>query len=414
MNSFIEQSSENGYYISSWRHNNPLPECLKSISCSEFETLLSLYISLGEIKQRENIDTFKKDIERKFFEKAQVFEEEKSLLEKKIKELQGVYDILRRNYSELEQNKQKAIDKEKESNEKNIDKEHNFFKIQLESIKSLNNSKDQQIQELKEELSIYKNQSLIHQNSSKKGKLGEKIFEELLEQYTDWNLKNTTGVSHSGDEHSVVRDCKILFEIKYYKHPVLTKEVVKFRNDMDNFKDIPLGILLSHTSRIVNGPADLVYCEINSNNQLLVYVQNFLTIDPEIIFSVLNNYIDMAKIIYNRYENSLIHNDLQSKIDSIKPILNDLTKDVNYMMNKLTQMKKSWNQKIDTDFNELKNHLSKPFDSIKRVINILFPEETTNINMNISNMLIEDSEGEKKKGSKRKKKSITPVVVSNE
>ena len=51
MNSFIEQRSENGYYISSWRHNNPLPECLKSISCSEFETLLSLYITLGEIKQ---------------------------------------------------------------------------------------------------------------------------------------------------------------------------------------------------------------------------------------------------------------------------------------------------------------------------------------------------------------------------
>ena len=80
-------------------------------------------------------------------------------------------------------------------------------------------------------------------------------------------------------------------------------------------------------------------------------------------------------------------------------------------------MKKSWNQKIDTDFNELKNDLSKPFDSIKRLMNILFPEETTNVNMNlskISNMLIEDSEGEKKKASKRKKKSITPVVVSNE
>ena len=136
--------------------------------------------------------------------------------------------------------------------------------------------------------------------------------------------------------------------------------------------------------------------------------------DQQIIFSVLNNYIDMAKIIYNRYENSLIYNDLQSKIDSIKPILNDITKDVNYMMNKLTQMKKSWNQKIDTDFNELKNDLSKPFDSIKRVINILFPEETTNVNMNVSNMVIEDSEGEKKKPTKRKKKSITPVVPENE
>lgn len=406
MNSFIEQRSENGYYISSWRHNNPLPEFLKTISSSEFETLLSLYISLGEIKQKDNIDTIKKHIESKFFEKAQVFEEEKSLKDRKIKELQESYNILHTNFSALQ-----------DSQQKNIDKEHKFFLSQVENIKSLALSKDQQIQELKEELSIYKNQSLIQQNSSKKGKLGEKIFEELTEQYTDWNLKNTTGVSHSGDHHTIIRDCKTLFEIKYYKHPVTTEQVTKFKNNMNNFKDKPLGILLSHTSRIVNGPADLIYCEINSNNQLLVYVQNFLTIDPEIIFSVLNNYIDMAKIIYNRYENSLIYNDLQSKINSIKPILNDLTKDVNYMINKLTQMKKSWNQKIDTDFNELKNDLSKPFDSIKRLMNILFPEETTNVNMNlskISNMLIEDSEGEKKKASKRKKKSITPVVVSNE
>jgi hypothetical protein len=51
------------------------------------------------------------------------------------------------------------------------------------------------------------------------------------------------------------------------------------------------------------------------------------------------------------------------------------------------------------------NSATQSFNLIKEVLQSLFPE---------TNMIIEDSEGEKNKSVKRKKKSTTPVVNSNE
>jgi len=390
MNSFIEQRSENGYYISSWRHNNPLPECLKSISCSEFETLLSLYITLGEIKQKDNIDTFKTDIEHKFFEKTKVFEEEKSLKDRKIKELQESYNILHTNFSALQ-----------DSQQKNIDKEHKFFLSQIECIRTLALSKDQQINDLKQELQQYKSQSLIQQNSSKKGKQGEQKFFALANQNTTWSLEDTSGTPDAGDFQGVARDCKVFIDTKTYGSRGVPKcEIDKFKRNMDSNKDIPIGMLISMESRIIGGPQDFLYCEINSNNQLLLYIQNFLSYDMETIFSILNNYIDIANFIYNRSEKSE-----QIDIQPVKPILTSLSTKISQTTNKISNMKESWVKKITTDCNELKNDVTQTFDMVKTVLNTLFPE---------SNMVIEDSEGEKKKTIKRKKKSTTPVVVSNE
>uniref|UniRef100_A0A6C0IGE9 Uncharacterized protein n=1 Tax=viral metagenome TaxID=1070528 RepID=A0A6C0IGE9_9ZZZZ len=393
MNSFIEERSENGYYISSWRHNNPLPECLKSISGSEFETLLSLYITLGEIKQKDNIDTFKKDIEHKFFEKTKVFEEEKSLKDRKIKELQESYNILYTNFSALQ-----------DSQQKNIDKEHKFFLTQIECIRTLGLSKDQQINDLKQELQQYKNQSLIQQNSSKKGKQGEQKFFNLVNQYTCWALEDTSGTPDAGDFQGLARECKVFIDTKTYNLRGVPKcEIDKFKRNIDSNKDIPIGMLISMESKIVGAPQDFLYCEINSNNQLLLYIQNFLSYDMETIFSILNNYIDIAKFIYNRSEKSE-----QIDIQPVKPILTSLSRNITQTINKITNMKKSWIQKIDTDCSNLKNDVTQTFDMVKTILNTLFPEES------ISNMLIEDSEGEKKKPTKRKKKSITPVVPENE
>jgi len=393
MNSFIEQRSENGYYISSWRHNNPLPECLKSISCSEFETLLSLYITLGEIKQKDNIDTFKKDIEHKFFEKAQVFEEEKSLKDRKIKELQESYNILHTNFSALQDSQQKAVDKE-----------HKFFLSQIDSIRSLALSKDQQINDLKQELQQYKSQSLIQQNSSKKGKQGEQKFFALVNQNTTWSVEDTSGTPDAGDFQGIARDCKVFIDTKTYGVRGVPKcEIDKFKRNMDSNKDIPIGMLISMESRIIGGPQDFLYCEINSNNQLLLYIQNFLSYDMETIFSILNNYIDIAKFIYNRSEKSE-----QIDIQPVKPILTSLSTKISQTTNKISNMKESWIKKISTDCNELKNDVTQTFDMVKTVLNTLFPEDS------ISNMVIEDSENEKKKPIKRKKKSTTPIVISNE
>ena len=441
MESFIEERYENGYYISSWKTHNPLPDCLKTISSSEFESLFSLYISLRnstlDIKQKEHISSINKSIETEYKNKVLQIEanynykmleaqKEISLKEKKISqelvknsELQESYNILHKNFSNLQDVNQKSIDKEHnfflnqieslrknftsiyDISQKNVDKEHIFFVSQLENIKLLTNSKDQQISELKQELLHYKNQSLIQQNSSKKGKQGEMKFFNLVNQYTCWSLEDTSGLADAGDFQGTVRNCKIFIDTKTYGLRGVPKcEIDKFKRNMESNKDIPIGLLISMESKIIGGPQDSIYCEINSNNQLLLYIQNFLAFDHESIFYILNNFIDLANFIYTRSEKSD-----SIDIEKIKPTLNSLLKISQDTINKISNIKESWVKKINTDCNELKNSVTQSFNLIKEVLQTLFPE---------TNMIIEDSEGEKNKSVKRKKKSTTPVVNPNE
>ena len=466
MGSFIEERFENGYYISSWKTNNPLPECLKTITSSEFESLFSIYISLRnstlDIKQKDSIDKIRAHAEQEYQQKVlqlkkqyeedisirdcksrelqesytnlrevtdktrayveeeyrkkvlqlqKQYEEDISIREKKIsqeiiksRELQESYNILHKNFSNQQESLQTSIDKILIQHQSSIEKEHNLFLTQLENIKSLNSSKEQQISELKQELLHYKNQSLIQQNSSKKGKQGEMKFFNLVNQYTCWSLTDTSGIADAGDFQGTVRNCKIFVDTKTYGLRGVPKcEIDKFKRNMESNKDIPIGLLISMESMIIGGPQDSIYCEINSNNQLLLYIQNFLAFDHESIFYILNNFIDIAKFIYTRSEKSDFID-----IEMVKPVLNSLLKISQDTINKITNMKDSWIKKVNSDCGELKNSATQSFNLIKEVLQTLFPEES------ITNMVIEDSEGEKNKSVKRKKKSTTPVVNPNE
>jgi len=420
MESFIEERYENGYYISSWKTYNPLPEYLKTITSSEFESLLSLYISLRnstlDIKQKENIEKIRVYAEQEYQQKVlqlkKQYEEDISIREKKIsqevvksRELQESYNILHKQFSNQQTSfqisLQTSIDKILIQNQINIEKEHNLFSTQLENIKLLNGSKEQQISELKEELLHYKNQSLIQQNSSKKGKQGEMKFFNLVNQYTCWSLRDTSGIADAGDFQGMIRNSKIFIDTKTYGSKGVPKsEIDKFERNMESNKDIPIGLLISMESKINGGPQDSIYYKINSNNQLLLYIQNFLALDYETIFYVLNNFIDIAYIIYSRSEKSV-----SIDVEEVKPALNSLLKISQDTINKISNIKDSWIKRIDNDCGELKNIVTQSFNLLKEVLQKLFPE---------TSMIIEDSEGDKSKSVKRKKKSTTPVVNSNE
>ena len=463
MESFIEERYENGYYISSWKYNNPLPECLKTITSSEFESLFSLYISLRnttvDLKQKEDIDKIRAYVEeeyqkkvlqlkkqyeddisirdckskelqesytnlREITEKTRVYvedeyrkkllqlqkqhEEDISIKDRKIsqeivksRELQESYNILHKNFSTQQEETQKSINKIQIQHDISIEKEHNLFLTHLENIKSLNSSKDEQISELKQELLHYKNQSLIQQNSSKKGKQGEMKFFNLVNQYTCWLLRDTSGTTDAGDFQGTYNNCKLFIDTKTYNTRGVPKcEIDKFKRNMESNKDIPIGLLIAMESKIVGARHDSIYFEINSNNQLLLYIQNFLSFDHETIFYILNSFIDIAHIIYSRSKNSHTIN-----TELVKPALNSLLKISQETINKISNIKDLWVEKINTDCNELKHNVRQSINLIKEVLQTLFPE---------TNMVIEESEGEKSKPVKRKKKSTTPVVNSNE
>ena len=188
----------------------------------------------------------------------------------------------------------------------------------------------------------------------------------------------------------IIKSCKLFIDTKTYGLRGVPKcEIDKFKRNMESNKDIPIGLLISMESKIIGGQQDSLYFEINSNNQLLLYIQNFLSFDHETIFYILNNFIDIAYFIYSRSENP-------DTIDTemVKPALNSLLKISQDTINKISNIKDSWVKKI-------KNNVTQSFNLIKEVLQTLFPE---------TNMVIEESEGEKNKPVKRKKKSTTPVV----
>jgi hypothetical protein len=423
----ISHTKEQDYYVSLWKHKGPVPPILEKSTMEDFEIILqlsanalqSLHDNASSLQFQEILN---KEILKVVEEKNKVFDEtninyesrittlnnnhtiatqelknkatqEINRLNTKISEVQNKLEQQIQSYQYLNQNFLNLQNSTNENTKITINSIRQDEKIrnseELNRIEHLYKSqlleKNNELIKIKDDLKLIneqqQNNAILQQNSSNKGKHGERLFESLVEQYTDWVLDNTSKTTGSGDRHATINDCKVLFEVKYYKDTVKYKEVEKFKNDMDNYNDKSLGVFISHTSRISRGPVEFLYCEINSNNQLLVYIQNFLSFEPEIIFPIINTYIKLAKILHKKNEDSLVDNDLQSRIDSIKPILNDLTKEISNNVLQLRNMKNSLIQKITTDFDVLNNISSKLSDFTKKILNVFFPEETTNSNM---------------------------------
>ena len=424
-NSYINELKDNNFFISSWKHINPIPEHLKTITSEEFELVLRLASeSLLSLRESTNSHKFQDVLNKKILEENQriqtkheqdvlilqnkynkeITKKQKDLdkLELSKNQIQESYNLLQQNFLNLQNYMTQAIEKNISCN---MEKQNIFLSGQITSIQNLVSSREtmykEQITDLKRSLEQYQKQSLIEQNSSNKGKQGETSFDAMVAQLTSWNLEDTSKIPDAGDRQSNIRGCKTLFELKNYSNKVPKSEVDKFKRNMEQHKDAPLGVFISLKTQIVGGSQDMLYTEINSNNQLLVYIQNFLSLDTDTIFSVLNNYIDMALLLYTKVQEAEDTIDIQSKIDSIKPILNSSFVQISQMMNEINNNKKFMIDKITQQHSSLRLHIDKMKLLFESILKAFFPEDSTN-------MIIEDSQSdtEKKKSQKRQKKSL--------
>jgi len=427
--SFINEITDNSFFISTWRHKNPIPEFLKNITVEEYELILRL-ASESLIALRDSTSSVKfedilnkrltqqnqqslKDVEkiqRTHNEKLQQKEEEVQKKQKHIEKLELLnresnqsYTLLQQNFLNLQNSITESFGKNLSSS---LEKQNIFFSGQVYSIQKAFESRESMykdtIVELKAKLESFQKQSLIEQNSSVKGKQGETSFDSLVNQFTSWKLEDTSKIPDACDRQTSIRGCKTLFELKNYTNKVPNSEVDKFKRNMEQHKDAPLGVFISLKSMIVDGAQDLLYTEISSNNQLLVYVQNFLSSDIDTIFSVINSYVDVALKFYTKTNELVESVDIQSKIDSIKPILNSSFKEISEMINENNKNKKFMIDKITTQHSSVKLHIDKIKLMFESIFNLLFHEETK--------MFLEEVVEADKKGVKRKKKSNTPVV----
>jgi len=419
---FIEQHTNEDFYISSWKHKNPIPLALQSCSAEDFElilrlaseSLLALRSSATSVQIQDIIhkhlsaaDLEKAELQHRFSREIQTLKDTQAYnldtlktqyihtiaeLEQSKSSAQTAYQLLQQNFLQLQTSMSTNLEK---SVSCSFDKQNQFYNAQVQMLEKLYKT---QIESLQRSLEQYQQQTLKDQNSSLKGKQGETNFDNMVQSFTTWELSDTSKTPDSCDRLATIRGCKTLFEIKNYSYSIPKKEIDKFKRDLELHKDCPFGIFISLNTAIVGGNQEFIYAELNSNNQLLIYIQKFLQHDAETVFSVLNTFVDIAQELYNKSKNFATDASLQSKIDALKPILTHEIANVAKILNELTVHKNFLIDSITKQHSSMKHHIEKLKFTFESMFRLLFLEAT-----------VEDSGAEDTKKKRRKKKAeITP------
>jgi len=416
---------ENEY---SFKTTKPIPQILLSCSISELETVLEL-ASEALKSLRESATTFEvksiisskqQEAEKKRlydleqlkqnYEKSYTLEQTR--LQKQIKELQiqleqtsVSYQALNQNYLNLQNSSQETFNKSLSSAISTLETQHTKNIVSLESKHNrIEEIYKTQIQNLQQSLEQYTKQAITQNVSSNKGKTGEDNFDILVEQFTTWSLENTSKTPQSCDRFGTIRGCKTFFEIKNYSSNVPKKEVDKFKRDMEIHSSSPLGIFISLTSNIVGAPQDFFYTEFSPSNQLLIYIQQFNSHDPSSLLAIIDSLIELAKLFHSKCSNSEENSDIQTKIDSIKPIFDIQIKSITNIIKELNNNTKFMIDSLQKNNSSIKTQLDSLNQSIKSMFQTLFQDA----------MIVDSSNEEqptiKKKQIKRKKEESQTVL----
>jgi hypothetical protein len=414
---FINQSNDNGYYVSSWKHSKTISPLLQSCSTEEFETILELAVeSLKSLRESSSSLQFQEILNKKLLELEKQkysefknlqneFEKQKNLestkLQNQIKSLQLQLEQTNISYQALNQNFHNLQSSSQEQFSKSLT--HAVSHVESQHIKVENIYKEQ-IQNLQKQLEEYTKNTLVNSVSSNKGKTGEQNFDSMVESFTTWELKDTAKTPHSCDRFSEIRGCKTLFEIKNYSHNVPKKEVDKFKRDLEVHKDCQIGIFVSLNTNIIGAPQDFFYTEFTNSNQLLVYIQQFNNHDAETMFSILDSLIDISLLLYNKSSTCEKDESIQTKIDSIKPILQMEINNVTNIIKEHNTNTKFVIETIQKHHSSLKHHLEKIQFTFKTLLQTFFEDV----------MIIDSSNDEMKPVKKRQKRksNINQIIVN--
>jgi len=421
----LNQVKDNNAYISTWQHNKPIPNELSSCSIEEFELILALSsealkslrqstcsIQFQEILNKKVSElNFQKqsELEKLQFEFERKKNSEQTILQRRVQELQTnleqsiqSYQALNQNFMNLQNSTQNNFEKylqsSLESQKTSIDQNHN----KIESIYK------QQIETLQNSLNEYTKKAITNNVSSNKGKSGEQDFDSLVDTFTTWHLKDTSKTPQSCDRFGEIRGCKTLFEIKNYSYNIPKKEIDKFKRDLEVHSDCPLGIFVSLNTMIVGASQDFFYTEFTSSNQLLIYIQQFNNYDSGTLFSVLNSLVEIALLLYNKSTNLEEDSGLQSKIDTLKPILQNEIILISKIITEQQGNTKFLIESIQKQNSSLKHNLEKIQFTFKTIFQTLFEDS-----MSVESSHNEMKPSRKRRQSKKKEQSTDNAMIIN-
>ncbi len=410
---FLSETFSNGKWTSTYTHPTSLQSVVKDLTQKEFKVAMTLAVSaLQKMNSSAENLSYKEALDKEVKSYTQVLSQEKEDLAAKL-------DLAKRNaVSEKNLITEKFLEEIKqlksslaisEQAVKDISgKSENMFKNLLDDVKkqmSANHSQeisrveatyqrfqvnsDQQhkeamaalkasYSELEDKLrkELVKATAATASASVEIDKQGEMKFEDMVEKSTKWGpLQNTSKLNHHGDRMCKIRGCEAMFEVKEYSNDVPSKEVDKFKRDMEEHPDFHLGVFASMNTNISKKAGNYVNMEWTSRSQLLIYINRLQSHSLEDIFGFLDICIDIAlrmnKMAHERPEDSETCILQQEKINRCKDVAEREIKRISDFMNTMSINKNTLLQTITKHYDENRIFMKQVGQSLKETLEIL-------------------------------------------
>ena len=121
--------------------------------------------------------------------------------------------------------------------------------------------------------------------SKNKGTIGETLFQDIVQRAFGTAIDYAGSEGHQGDLHMTWKEHKILLEVKNYDRNVDQKEVTKFLRDMEEAKDMSMGIMVSLQTGITgHHNAGHVDIEELRDGRVCVYLSKFMSHEDPVLF----------------------------------------------------------------------------------------------------------------------------------
>jgi len=243
--------------------------------------------------------------------------------------------------------------------------------------------------------------------SSDIGAQGEKEFDELALEYTNWGpLVNTSKTPHATDRACNVRKCPVFIEVKNYVGDVPSKEVTKFQRDMEEHADVPLGIFVALKSSIAGKKSSSFTCEWTAKSQMLVYINSFYSHSVKDIFKFLDMCVDIARRVFTLAQQNPEESDeairLQGQIENIKVIIQGECKRVGEMLKSLKVDKTQLIDMITKQYIHNENEIRQSKTSLMRILDVILGNDETDEDIVVSEEKTEKSDKPVKKPRAKK------------
>ena len=212
----------------------------------------------------------------------------------KLEQLQTALQALKQRLQQEEEyrrsTEQRVREEERHNREELLQEKQNRI-VSLEQqarqqLQQVEQSMKETSRSLQDQFQLFKDSMLKPAAGSKaKGTQGETVFQELVQKAFGsvscneyFELEDVGKEGHQGDLRMNWKGHKLLLEVKNYERSVDDKEVKKFLRDMEEGRDVSLGILVSLRSGIVGhsktGNVDLVELR---DGRICIYLTHFLS-----------------------------------------------------------------------------------------------------------------------------------------